>query len=357
MMRAACLLVAACALASGCDPAPALDWDDPRTVGTEPSPVPPDAESVVFAVLGDMGEAGVPQEQVAESVAQECVDAGCQFAVMLGDNLYDAGLDGTVATENRLRALLDMYPAFPKFLVLGNHDWDAVRSQLPRAQRQLDWIAQQEDVFGAFHYYDVRAGPAHLWGLDSNWIVRHLGDERTPALAQWGASIGSGDAPWVFAFGHHPLLSNGTHGNAGSYLDRGARLWDGQGFRAFLERHVVGQADVYMAGHDHNLNFFPGAGAGAGDGTASLVSGAAAKCRPVGSAAMNPGDGEVGSGVTATYEHYGYGFAIVTATRTELSVTMHPLDGRSWTTRRTVDDDRWTIDGGEPSVDRESHCE
>ncbi|MCO4769882.1 MAG: metallophosphoesterase [Deltaproteobacteria bacterium] len=347
----------AASASAGCDPAPALDWDHPTAVGSAPDPVDAGVDEIVFAAIGDFGEEGEPQTRVAGAVADACVEAGgCDFALTLGDNLYDFGLNGSEEAEQRLRALVDSYPQMPKFMVLGNHDWHAIRTELSRAQRELEWIAEQDDVFGAFHYYDFRAGPAQFHGMDSNWIVRHLDSDEATELDAWGQTIGASDAPWTFTFGHHPILSNGRHGNAGDYRDTGLDLWPGTNYRAFLDEHVIGTADLHLAGHDHNLNFFPGTGGPNGDATATLVSGSAAKCRGLGPVSANPGTGDAGTGVTATYEFYGFGFALVRVTDDELVVTMHAEGMDPWTTRRSLDSVAWTIDG-DPFIDTSSHCE
>jgi tartrate-resistant acid phosphatase type 5 len=58
----------------------------------------------------------------------------------------------------------------------------------------------------------------------------------------------SGAQPWVVAFGHHPYRSNGENGNAPPRLDR------------FLESVMCPRADLYLAGHDHNLQMLTAPG-------------------------------------------------------------------------------------------------
>jgi hypothetical protein len=88
-------------------------------------------------------------------------------------------------------------------------------------------------------------------------------DQQRPTLA----------GPWRIAFGHHPYLSNGDHGNAGNYSgDSGlnalalaglsalggsaqnvTEAFQGRALKSFLEGHVCGKFDLYFSGHDHSL--------------------------------------------------------------------------------------------------------
>lgn len=346
-VRALPLLV----LLTACTPAPALDWSSSTAIGTAPDAVDPAESEATFLVIGDFGKPTDAQARTASAIATACEAAGCQFTVMLGDNLYDTGLDGTAEKEQELRQLVDSYPDIPAWAVLGNHDWHHLSPELERAERELAWIADQDDVFGAFHFYDFAAGPARFWAADTNWIVRHEDAGESVELQDWSEGIGDTVAPWVFVMGHHPLLSNGDHGNAGAYKDSGLDLWPGEDLRAWYAEHVVGVSDLSLAGHDHSLNFFPDAGDTADGQMATLLSGAAAKCRKGRPRDLNPGQ----SGATATFEHYGAGFAIVRVTETELEVTMHADGKEPWTVSRTADSARWSGDAAQ--VDREDRCE
>jgi hypothetical protein len=100
-----------------------------------------------------------------------------------------------------------------------------------------------------------------------------MGGDLQAAQASWldGALAGS-EATWTFAFGHHPLFSNGQHGDAGGG-DRTATPL----LRDFLMAGVCGKVDVYFSGHDHDLQWLkarPECGA-----TEFIVSGAGAKTR------------------------------------------------------------------------------
>ena len=80
-------------------------------------------------------------------------------------------------------------------------------------------------------------------------------------------------APFTIAYAHHPYISNGRHGNAGSYEGfPGIPILSGGTVQDFLEDNVVGEIDMYLCGHDHNRQWLEPTG-----GTEFIVSGAAAK--------------------------------------------------------------------------------
>jgi hypothetical protein len=83
-------------------------------------------------------------------------------------------------------------------------------------------------------------------------------------------------------------------------------------------------------------------------GTAEVVSGAGAKCMGRGR-----GDNE------ADMEHYGYGFALIDATTTDLAVTFHDYRGRPfWKAARRNDKSDWRVElGTMPSRDVRTHCD
>ena len=58
------------------------------------------AEPVLrFVALGDGGEGNTRQYAVAEAMRTVCIDkGGCEFALYLGDNIYDSGADSVTDT-------------------------------------------------------------------------------------------------------------------------------------------------------------------------------------------------------------------------------------------------------------------
>ena len=91
------------------------------------------------------------------------------------------------------------------------------------------------------------------------------------------------------AFSHHPYLSNGLHGNAGTFDGQPAATPGtsaGGPWKQMLEQTVCAKGvDLMIVGHDHDLEFLkPVAACGK---THFIVSGAAEGPRPFGDAARN----------------------------------------------------------------------
>jgi hypothetical protein len=102
-------------------------------------------------------------------------------------------------------------------------------------------------------YYTFTAGPIQFFAMDTNEIseaqLLWLKDE----LARSGAR-------WKLVYGHHPIYSVGAHEDNPGLIKR-------------LLPILKGRADVYLAGHDHDLqhlkaedgvHFFVAGGGGAG---------------------------------------------------------------------------------------------
>ena len=106
------LCLAGLSLASACTSEP------------EPEPESTDYDPVHFIALGDTGEGNLEQYAVADVMAQVCADQGCDFVLLLGDNIYDTGVEALddLQWQNKFElpyADLDL----PFYAVLGNHDY------------------------------------------------------------------------------------------------------------------------------------------------------------------------------------------------------------------------------------------
>ena len=192
-------------------------------------------EGTRVAVIGDYGEAGQPEADVAALIDQWGVDV----IVTAGDNNYPDGAAGTIdvnigqyfhayiapyqgaygagvsAPENRF------YPA------LGNHDWHA-----PGAQPYLDYFM----LPGNERYYTVRRGPIEFFILDSHRSEPD-GYSADSAQARWlQQRLAASDAPWKIVVLHYaPYSSSARHGS-----DRMVQ-WP----------YAAWGANAVIAGHDH----------------------------------------------------------------------------------------------------------
>ncbi len=280
----------------------------PEDTAPEVTPPPP-PEEVRFVVLGDAGTGSATQRKVAIAIRDTCARKGCDYAFMTGDNIYDVGVEGVHD------ALWDTHFEIPYadvdlpfYPVLGNHDNGGFLSQwlgdlfggagaeFERGDHQVAYTQVSDKWNMPGRTWDLRVGPAHFFGLDSNDMVWSRGNEGAEARTQiqvdtYPALIDGSDATWKIVLTHHPWISNGRHGDAGVYegleeditdlvaaipiLDDLGEVVTGDGVLEALDTIVCGRADIHFAGHDHNLQWFePTADC---PGTHFVVSGAGAK--------------------------------------------------------------------------------
>jgi tartrate-resistant acid phosphatase type 5 len=236
---------------------------------------------VRFIAIGDTGTGEADQHRVAAVMEQKCAQDGCDFVVLLGDNIYENGptsLDDPqwqTKFEEPYAAL-----ALPFYVVLGNHDVGllsgigynpaAVPLEIGYSERSIKW------KMPAAHY-TVSVGNVGLLMFDTNALYNHVteqGDQHAWVGPARDALLASHD--WVFAAAHHTYVSNGDHGNAGAYAYLDVDL--GLEVEQFVGDHLCGQIDMLLTGHDHNRQWLDPAVC---MGTDVVVSGAGAKRRQI----------------------------------------------------------------------------
>ncbi len=227
-----------------------------------------------FVAFGDAGTGSAGQVRVADAVKQVCEVRGCDFVLLLGDDFYPSGVESVEDPKweshfERPYAELNL-PFRP---VLGNHDYggEGMRVDLRRGaayvQRRL--LSPHWDM--PFLWYSFTAGPVRFYALDTTCALLGLPTLQAGEIAE---AMAHSDSPWNIAYGHHPYLSNGPHGDAGKYEKMPwLPIGDGQGVKEFLEDVVCGTADVYLSGHDHSRQWLRETCRG----TELMVSGAGAK--------------------------------------------------------------------------------
>jgi hypothetical protein len=200
--------------------------------GCDETPIPPSDSPVRIVVIGDYGQAGLPETQTAGLIK----DLAPDFIITTGDNNYPSGEAATIdanigqyfrdyicpyrgkfgagATRNRF------------FPTLGNHDW-----YTPGATPYLDYFT----LPGNERYYEMRWGNVHLFALDSDGNEPH-GVTATSAQAAWLKSrLAASDAPWKLVAMHHPPFTSGFHPPS-TWMQWPYAEWG---------------ASLVLAGHDH----------------------------------------------------------------------------------------------------------
>lgn len=273
------------------------DAGAPADAGTDGGTSEPE---VRFVVMGDTGEGNTAQHEVADAIEATCASLGCDFVILLGDNIYDSGVDGLddPQWESKFEApYRDL--ALPFYAVLGNHDYGGVLGPCPLCTEQgglgnewhkgpieVAYTTRSEKWTMPATHYTFRMGNVGFVMLDTNsilWDNTEHGDQRAwfPGAV---ASLRAEGAEWIIAAGHHPYLSNGRHGNAGNYesievggveVPNPVPILAGNTVRDFFENVACEEIDVLLAGHDHNRQWIdePAALCGA----ELIVSGAGAK--------------------------------------------------------------------------------
>lgn len=248
--------------------APDLEASTAPTIG--------DGDRVHLVMLGDVGSDTRERLEVLEGLRQRCADDPCDAVVLLGDLLYPRGADSPV--DPRLEAFVGVYADIaPVYLLVGNHDYGHGRDHEAVAHVRA-WAATRDDVHLPSTVYEATLGDhlGTLAVLDTNHIFQH-GDtslgSRFPSQGAWLDHLAARDGP-LLVVGHHPFRSNGPHGNAGRYEGWRYLPWaSGRVLERFFVEHVAGEAVLYAAGHDHNLQLLPC------DDTTCAVAGSGAKVR------------------------------------------------------------------------------
>jgi tartrate-resistant acid phosphatase type 5 len=219
--------------------------------------VPPPLFSVVPAgkpirvlAFGDFGTGSAAQMQTAASMVAYHKTHPFDFGLTLGDNFYPRGMKSP--DDPRWQTQWEQLYSpmhIPFYAVLGNHDWSGADS--PAAE--ILYSAKSQSWHMPSPYYTFTAGSVQFFAFDTPAIddaeLKWLDEELTQSTARWKV-----------VFGHYHIYS-ATRGDNKELI---ARL-----LPILKKDHV----DVYLNGHDHNLqelkpegsvHFFVSGGGGAG---------------------------------------------------------------------------------------------
>jgi tartrate-resistant acid phosphatase type 5 len=246
----------------------------------------PEAAAVRVLAFGDFGDGGDAQKRVAAAMRRYHERQAFDFAITLGDNFYSRGMDSPTDPrwETWWSALYD--PLGIQFYAsLGNHDWNQPNSpaaEILFGQRSPSWRMPAA-------YYTFQAGPAQFFALDTDIIseaqLRWLADE-----------LDKSRATWKVVYGHHPIYSEGQH------EDNNQKI-------AQLLPVLRERADVYLAGHDHDMQHLKPEGR-----LHFFVAGSGGKLRTI-----EPGP-------RSLFARSAHGFAVLEATDRTLTVTFVEAD-------------------------------
>jgi hypothetical protein len=227
---------------------------------------PPDPVAQHFLLVGDWGwsRPAEGQQQVAAAMAAYARSNALhtQSLFMLGDSWY-GDLAGGVDSPRWQTGFEQMYPASvfpgPVYSIMGNHDYQRMPLNVNKLEAELAYAKRGHSRWtqpALWYTFDI-PGPdgkplLHVIALDSN--VPHKAEKidpvdftLTPAqysqqLTWFEAELAKPtNAPFRIVMGHHPVFSNGPHGDTATLV----RDWE-----PLLRKYNV---PVYLAGHDHDL--------------------------------------------------------------------------------------------------------
>ncbi len=205
---------------------------------------------VRFVAFGDFGYAGADSglAQVSKAIEARHRARAYQFGLTLGDNFYPRGV-GSTRDEKWTGIWESGYGrlGIPFFAVLGNHDY------MGNEQAEVDYTKQSKSWRMPYRYYTFAAGPVRFFALDTDegtaryWFFQSAWSD---AQAKWldDALAKYSDARWKIVYGHHPIFSDGHHGDEKRLQTK---------LLPILEKHNV---DLYLCGHEHDLQHHTRAG-------------------------------------------------------------------------------------------------
>jgi hypothetical protein len=265
--------------------------DDGSGSATAPdAPVAP--TPVKFIVIGDAGKGNADQRRVAIAIRDLCQQKGCDFVLMLGDNIYDSGVASTTdaAWQSKFEQPYNDID-LPFYVALGNHDYGGklvvsvpgIGNEFDKGKVEVDYTQVSTKWNMPATHYTFEWGNVGFIVLDTNsilWDDTTYGDQAAWLPTATAAVAGK---RWVFTAGHHPYRSNGQHGNAGDYdapelagipIGNPLPIQSGDSLKSFFDDNICGISQVYFSGHDHSRQWLDEPTAMCG--TQLIVSGAGA---------------------------------------------------------------------------------
>lgn len=247
-----------------------------------------EGERVRVIAFGDFGTGSEEQRKLAAAMLRYHQKRSLDFGITLGDNFYPRGMTGP--EDPRWQTQWEgLYGPLKieVYAVMGNHDWygaDSPAAELLYASRSRSWRMPAP-------YYTFTAGDAQFFALDTNDI--------SEAQLLWlDAELGKSRSRWKVVYGHFPVYS-ATRGDNALLVARLLPL-------------MKGRVDVYIAGHDHNLQHLKAEG-----GVAFFVSGG-------GGAGLY----DLGPYERSLFKSQSNGFAVIEADKTSLAVSFVDAEGR-----------------------------
>jgi len=212
--------------------------------------VAPLDRTIRVLAFGDFGTGSAAQKQTAAAMVEFNKTHPFDFGLTMGDNFYPQGM--VSPSDPRWQTQWEQLygPLGIKFYAtLGNHDWssaDSPAAEILYTDKSPSWRMPAP-------YYTFTAGPVQFFAFDTQ--------EDSEAEREWlDSELSKSTARWKVVYGHYHIFS-ATRGDNKELIEK---------LLPVLEKNHV---DIYLNGHDHNLqelkpeggvHFFVSGGGGAG---------------------------------------------------------------------------------------------
>jgi hypothetical protein len=211
-----------------------------RPAATEPAP-----NRVDLLAVGDWEYRIGNPPTTAQAMAEYAAGSGRLFqaALLLGDNFrIHLKEDQEPRLETIFEATYDPNRLnFPFYALLGNHDCESNNTRI-----EMEYAKQHPNsrwkLPARWYRLDLPAKDPLVTVLMLNSNDSEMSSKDWRAQREWiDAELAKSTAPWKVCAAHHPLFSNGQHGDD-SHLQK---EWG-----PILKKHRV---DFYLCGHEHAL--------------------------------------------------------------------------------------------------------
>jgi tartrate-resistant acid phosphatase type 5 len=230
-------------------------------LGTLPTFAAPISGGSHMLMVGDWGdEDPTAQTRVAKAMQGYVRDRGIttEALLMLGDNWYGP-LPGGARDPRWQTQFEEMYPKSvfdcPAYAIPGNHDYQRIPANVSKVAAELEYakVGGTRWTMPSLWYrfeFPAKKPLVTVIALDSNMPhTLRIGPDftlteaqRVDQLAWFAAELEKPrTTPFLVVMGHHPVFSNGLHGDTATLV----RDWE-----PLLRKHKV---HLYLAGHDHDM--------------------------------------------------------------------------------------------------------
>lgn len=217
-----------------------MGWDEqvniPNFLRTAPPVfrIVPENKAIRVLAFGDFGTGTPEQIQTAAAMREYQKGHPLDFGITLGDNFYPSGAASPDDPQWKAR-YEDLYgPMGIKFYAtLGNHDYgraDSPAAEILYSQKSDSWRMPAT-------YYTYTAGPVQFFAIDTIELSDTVLFNKEAAWLD--AEIAKSKSPWKVVYGHYQIYS-ATRGDEQNLIQR-------------LLPVLRNRVDVYLCGHDHNL--------------------------------------------------------------------------------------------------------